>query len=221
MTPPRKRSIGKISLACMTIGLTVMALTLPCAAETPVDANLAALEADAKKAFKDHIAPFIKTYCAECHGDKKMKGGLTFSPALKNPGDASSSLKWEQAVANVNAHDMPPDEADHQPTETERQQFLDLIGKLKYLSPKDPGPYVIRRLTKMEYANTLRDLYGVDPKVADELPDEVVGEGYLNTLSPLQSEQYLAIANVVLERVLAPKDAPPTAVQQRLFGSPA
>ncbi len=24
-----------------------------------------------------------------------------------------------------------------------------------------------------------------------ELPDEVFGEGYLNTLSPLQSEQYL------------------------------
>ena len=147
-----------------------------------------------------------------------MKGGLTFSPALKSPGDASSSTKWKQAVANVKAHDMPPDEADKQPTEAERQKFLDLIGKVKYLSPKDPGPFVIRRLTKMEYANTLRDLYGVDPKVADELPDEVIGEGYLNTLSPLQSEQYLAIANTVLDRILAPKEAPPTPVQQRLFG---
>ncbi len=83
-----------------------------------------------------------------------------------------------------------------------------------------PGPFVIRRLTKVEYGNTLHDLFGVDPAVADELPDEVFGEGYLNTLSPLQSEQYLAIANEVLDRILAPEDAPPTEVQKRLFGEP-
>ena len=94
------------------------------------------------------------------------------------------------------------------------------IGKIKFLSPKDPGPFVIRRLTKVEYGNTLHDLFGVDPAVADELPDEVFGEGYLNTLSPLQSEQYLAIANEVLDRILAPKGAPPTEVQKRLFGEP-
>lgn len=32
------------------------------------------------------------------------------------------------------------------------------------------------------------ELFGVDPAVAQELPDEVFGEGYLNTLSPLQTE---------------------------------
>ena len=95
----------------------------------------------------------------------------------------------------VKSHDMPPDNADKFPTDDERQKFLDGIGKIKFLSAKDPGAFVIRRLTKVEYANTLHDLLGVDPAVADELPDEVFGEGYLNTLSPLQSEQYLAIAN--------------------------
>ncbi len=68
------------------------------------------------------------------------------------------------------------------------------LAKIKFLSPKDPGPFVIRRLTKAEYGNTLHDLFGVDPAIADGLPDEVSGEGYLNSLSPLQSEQYLAIA---------------------------
>ena len=76
---------------------------------------------------------------------------------------------------------------------------------------------VIGWLTKVEYGNTLRDLFGVDPSVAAELPDEVSGAGYLNTLSPLQSEKYLAIANEVLNRV-APKNGPPTKLQKRLFG---
>jgi hypothetical protein len=79
---------------------------------------------------------------------------------------------------------------------------------------------VIRRLTKVEYGNTLNDLLGVDPAVANDLPDEVFGEGYLNTLSPLQMEDYLGIANEVASRVFAPKDAPHTIVQKRLFGAP-
>ena len=85
--------------------------------------------------------------------------------------------------------------------------FVDWLAKIKFLSRKDPGPFVIRRLTKTEYGNTLHDLFGVDPSIADELPDEVSGEGYLNSLSPLQLEQYLAIADKVLDRILAPEGA--------------
>jgi hypothetical protein len=197
------------------------ALSLPCQAEPVEDGEFAALQADARRTFREGITPFIKTYCAECHGDRKMKGGVTFSPALKNPGTASANKKWKQALANVSTHDMPPDDADNQPTEQERQRFLDGMAKIKFLSPKDPGPFVIRRLTKVEYGNTLHDLFGVDAAVAQDLPDEVFGEGYLNTLSSLQSEQFLGIANEVMDRILAPKGAPPTVVQKRLFGEPS
>ena len=202
----------------MTLWSLASTLGMPCRAQTADEKEAAALMADAKKSFSDGVTPFVKTYCAECHGSKKRKSGLNYLDALKNPSDPSTSRKWKQALANVKAHDMPPDDADNQPTEEERQKFLDLIGKIKFFSPKDPGPFVIRRLTKVEYGNTLHDLFGVDPSIANELPDEVSGEGYLNTLSPLQSEQYLGIANEVLDRVLAPKDAP-SELQKRLFGA--
>ena len=184
------------------------------------DTEFSALQADAKKTFRDQVTPFVRTYCLNCHGNRKSKGGVNFEPALKAPGNAAFSQRWKQALANVKAHDMPPEDAVKQPTDAERQTFLNWIGQIKFLSPKDPGPFVIRRLTKAEYGNTLHDLFGVDPAVARGLPDEVFGEGYLNTLSPLQSEQYLGIANAVVDRILAPADAPPTALQQRLFGEP-
>lgn len=197
-------------------------LALPCRAESGDDADLAAQQAHAKESFRAKIAPFVTTYCTDCHGAKKRKGQINFQPALKNPGDATFSKQWKQALANVKTHDMPPDEADKQPTDEERQMFADWVAKVKFLSPKDPGSFVIRRLTKAEYGNTLHDLFGVDPAIVRDLPDEVFGEGYLNTLSPLQMEQYLGIANEVLDRTLAPNDAPPTDVQKRLFGeSPA
>ena len=61
------------------------------------------------------------------------------------------------------------------------QAFVDWVGMVKFLSPEDPGPSVIRRLTKAEHGNTLHDLFGVDPAVVAELPDDVPGQGYLNT----------------------------------------
>ncbi len=193
-------------------------LAMPGEAESVDDAKFAELRADAQKSFGEGVTPFINTYCTRCHGQDRQKGGINFQPALKNPGDSDSSRRWKQALANVKAHDMPPENADKQPTDEERWRFLDWIGKVKYLSPKDPGSFVIRRLTKVEYGNTLHDLLGVDPAVVQQLPDEVSGEGYLNTLSPLQSEQYLGIANEVLDRILAPAGKPPTPVQKRLFG---
>jgi len=194
-------------------------LTVPCQAESADDdADFAALQADAKMSFEEGVTPFVKNYCVKCHGNKKSKGGLNLEVALKSPGNTASSKHWKQALANLKAYDMPPDDEDKQPTEEERQKFQDWLGKIKFLSPKDPGLFVIRRLTKVEYGNTLHDLFGVDPKIADELPDEVFGEGYLNTLSPLQSEQFLGIANQVLEQILAPEDESPTEVHKRLFG---
>jgi hypothetical protein len=217
MTTPRTFRRGAFAVIFSVLVSSLAGSGMVAAADDQ-DQDFAALQAEAQKTFKEKVTPFVKTYCWQCHGDKKMKGGITFAPVLKSPGDAASTKRWKQALANVKAHDMPPDDADKLPTDEERQGFMDWVGKVKFLSAKDPGPFVIRRLTKVEYGNTLHDLFGVDPAIAQELPDEVFGEGYLNTLSPLQSEQYLGIANDVLNRILAPAGAPPTAVQKRLFG---
>lgn len=189
-------------------------------ADSADGADFIVLQADATKSFREEVTPFVKKYCVECHGDKKRKGGINYLAALKKPGDVMSSKRWKQGVLNVKAHDMPPDDAKNQPTEEEREKFANWIAKIRYLSPKDPGSFVMRRLTKVEYGNTLHDLFGVEPAIANRLPDEVFGEGYLNTLSSLQSEQYLGIANEVLDKILAPKGAPPTGIQKRLFGAP-
>lgn len=187
-------------------------------AQMPEDSELAA-KADAEQYFRDRVSPFIKTYCLDCHSNKRpTEAGVNFSPTFKAPGHAAFSQLWKKAVARVKPHDMPPKYADKQPTEADREMFADWLGRIKFLSPKDPGLFVIRRLTKAEYGNTLRDLFGVEPSIVKELPDEVSGEGYLNSLSPLQLEHYLAIADKVLDQILASGDALSTERQKRLFG---
>ena len=177
----------------------------------------ATLRADAQKVFKEKVGPFVNKYCTRCHGSR-AKAGINLQSALKNPGGESASLHWKKAVAIVKVHEMPPEDASKKPTDEERRQFAEWVGKIKYLAPRDPGQFVIRRLTKTEYANTLFDLYGVDPSIADTLPAEVEGEGFLNSISPLQSELLLGIANKVIDQIIAPEGQAHTAVQKRLFG---
>jgi len=177
----------------------------------------AALRADAQRVFKEKVGPFVNKYCTRCHGPR-AKAGINLQSALKNPGGESASLHWKKAVANVKVHEMPPEDASKKPTDEERRQFAEWVGKIKYLAPRDPGRFVIRRLTKTEYANTLRDLYGVDSSIADTLPAEVEGEGFLNSISPLHSELFLGMANKVIDQIIAPEGQAPTAVQKRLFG---
>ncbi|MBS1824110.1 MAG: DUF1592 domain-containing protein [Acidobacteria bacterium] len=205
-------AIRLFSKVCLSLGCwLVLCTAIPC---LTMAADPAALKADAEGYFRDRVTPFINTYCIACHQNRRpTRAGVNFSPALKAPGHAAFTDQWKRAAARVKAHDMPPKNAP-QPNDADRQMFAEWMTKLKYLSQKDPGPFLIRRLTKTEYGNTLRDLFGVEPSIADGLPDEVSGEGYLNSLSALQLEQYLKIADQVLRST-------PPAIQKRLFGPPS
>ncbi|MCA9099155.1 MAG: DUF1592 domain-containing protein, partial [Planctomycetaceae bacterium] len=189
--------------------------------EANPDREFDRLKGESETFFKERVSPFVTKYCIACHSSKRpTEAGVNFSPALKKPAHAAFSQQWKKGVARVKVHDMPPDYAEEQPTDEEREMFVEWQGKIKYLSEKDPGPFIIRRLTKTEYGNTLRDLFGVDPAIAGGLPDEVSGEGYLNSLSPLQLDQYLSIAEKVLDEISSAEGAPPTEMQVRLFGEP-
>src|ERR1043166_4322591 len=111
---------GVMAVALVAFGLS---LTLRCKAD---DADVAALQVDAKNSFKEVVTPFVDTYCTRCHGQDRQKGGINFGPALKKPGETASSHRWKQAVAKVKSHGMPPEEAHKQPTDEERQKFLEI-----------------------------------------------------------------------------------------------
>jgi hypothetical protein len=173
--------------------------------------------AQAQEIFTKQVKPFLATYCSKCHGENKSRGDFTYRYAIKAAGSPAFRPLWNHAAASVKAEDMPPEKEDKQPSAAERKMFSDWVAGMKHLSPKDPGQFVIRRLSKVEYGNTLRDLFGVDPGVASILPDEVFGAGYSNSLSPLLVEQYLLVANNVLDRVFAKAGQEPTAAEQRIF----
>lgn len=65
-----------------------------------------------------------------------------------------------------------------------------------------PGPSPLRRLSRFEYNNTVRDLFGIDTHPADAFTPEKVALGFNNqaaslTVSPLLAEQYMDAAEAI------------------------
>src|SRR5262249_32146427 len=69
----------------------------------------------------------------------------------------------------------------------------------------------IRRLNRVEYNNTIRDLIGIDFKPAKDFPTDDVGYGFDNvgdvlSLSPLLMEKYLAAAEKIIDEAFKKPD---------------
>ena len=164
------------------------------------------------QAFDTQIKPFLTNYCLDCHNNKSHKGDLDLSNFSTGYNGTSVLAKigiWKEAAGRVHAQDMPPaskpGKENKQPSESERTQFITWVRNLKHLSPKDPGRGTIRRLSQVEYANTLRDLLGVDPKVASQVPQDMIGEGFSSSISPILMEKYLLVADEILDQAIKPE----------------
>ena len=93
-------------------------------------------------------------------------------------------------------------------TTTERKQLFDWIEldvfKTNPADP-DPGRVTLRRLNRVEYRNTIRDLMGVDYDTSSEFPPDDSGYGFDNigdamSVSPLLMEKYLNAARAIVAR---------------------
>jgi Protein of unknown function (DUF1592)/Protein of unknown function (DUF1588)/Protein of unknown function (DUF1595)/Protein of unknown function (DUF1587)/Protein of unknown function (DUF1585)/Planctomycete cytochrome C len=163
------------------------------------------------QAFDTQIKPFLSTYCLDCHNSKQSKGDLDLSSFTTGSSALAPSQLgiWKEAASRVHTADMPPASKPgkevKQPSDSERTQFLTWIRNIKYLSPRDPGRGTIRRLSQVEYANTLRDLLGVDPQVANQVPKDTIGAGFSSSVSPLLMEKYLVVADEILDEAIKPE----------------
>jgi mono/diheme cytochrome c family protein len=184
------------------LGLAVLATVVSSAGASAVDDSALAR-------YTDEIQPIVERYCYGCHGLGAKKGGV----ALDAFADARAALDapkvWHAVLKNVRAGIMPPADKP-QPTAEERKTLDDWIkyGALG-IDPTDldPGRVTVRRLNRVEYRNTIRDLLGVDYDTNTEFPPDDTGHGFDNngdvlTLSPLLLEKYLNAANSIISRTV-------------------
>lgn len=118
--------------------------------------------------FAESVGSVVKTYCTTCHGDgAEPAGGLRLTPLLNLDSTQENLPAAARVLELVAAGQMPPAGLPA-PTEAERRRLVETLEDLLSTPPPggaDPGKPVLRRLTRLEYNNSVRDLLGLSTDV--------------------------------------------------------
>lgn len=165
------------------------------------------------------VIAWLGQYCGSCHGGSKPAGKRVLDRFINENALAENVLLLDQIWHQIEQGTMPPSEAD-QPTLQERKDILIWLKEQRDRQLRtvaiEPKRATLRRLNRLEYNNTIRDLLGIRFQPADDFPNDDIGYGFDNigdvlSTSPLLLEKYLRAAETITTIALtAPKPPPST-----------
>lgn len=156
-------------------------------------------------AAEKEVGQFLSRYCADCH---QADGSDPVSLADLNGFDidqfASNSRLQERVIRKLSARQMPPVDSDR-PDEATYDAIVNSIStSIDEKATKQPSPGrtdSIRRLTRTEYGNAIRDLLALDIDVDRLLPADESSHGFDNVtvgeLSPTLLSRYVTAAQKI------------------------
>ena len=163
------------------------------------------------------VLPFLEDHCYDCHDDSTQKGNLNLQELKLNLDDSQASAKWVLVHDRLQAGEMPPREKNAPPND-ERDLFLKELSRslIDYEKSQDQknGRSVWRRLNRLEYENTMRDLLSAPwLDLKDLLPEDGRAHRFAKSaraldISHVQMARYMEASDFALRRVIAPGDSP-------------
>ena len=178
-------------------------------ATVALTASLASAEVPRTLEFHQDVRPLLEKYCFDCHADGVNKGNVAFDEFKTDQAVLEDRELWLHALKNLRAGLMPPQKKS-QPTPEEKERLTQWIKRAVFAADPqnpDPGRVTIRRLNRVEYHNTIRDLLGVDFDTASVFPPDDTGHGFDNiadvlTLPPMLLEKYVSAANQIISQAV-------------------
>ncbi len=157
------------------------------------------------------VAAFFKESCVKCHGEKKAKGSLRLDQLDSDLTKAATFARWQTILDQLQSGEMPPED-ERRPDATKLAAATRIISAqldAAVAKHRAEGRTVLRRLNRVEYENTVRDLFSVDVMVKELLPEDAVAQGFDNVgaalnISPVLMERYLEAADAVVTAALLP-----------------
>ena len=173
---------------------------------------------------------FLEKNCVECHDDSVSEGDFRADLLTKNLGDDASHTAWSRVLARVQSGEMPPPKKKERPGETEVNSALVTLKTAFHeealAKHNESGRVRVRRLNRLEYENTVRDLLGIDTELRDLLPEDDLRDGFNNhtaalSISPVHIQQYMAAADRALDAASVRQARPETKTHRFAFNHEA
>ncbi len=177
------------------------------------------------KAYDERVRPFLATHCLECHGGEKPKGNFRLDQLDPAFAAATAGERWRSVLDQITAGEMPPKKKPRPPEDQARLVTEWIGGRLATAEAgrrAAEGRVVLRRLNRLEYANTIRDLLDVRVDLREVLALDSSQEGFDNVgaalhLSSFALERYLEAADKALSVAIVNKPAPPSTLKRYSF----
>lgn len=186
-----------------------------CQAEPVVSstAPITAVDAELTSRWQSEIQPLLATHCLDCHQGDTAESAVDLASYTDLESVRRVPSLWEQIRGVIRLGAMPPKDHDVQPTDEQRQQLAEWIhralNEVDCTQPRPATPITVRRLNRVEYDQTIRDLFGVDITPSKEIGfvSDDVGNGFDNqgevlSVSPLVFEKYVQSAEWISTKVL-------------------
>ena len=190
----------------------------PVAAAPPVSAS-PLLVADAA-VYRADVRPFFARHCVKCHGPRTAEADLRLDTLPADFVNRPAADHWLEVLDRINLGEMPPED-EPRPDAAVLDQVTDWIAdelqQAQRRSHSTGGRVVLRRLTRLEYAATVRDLLNVDFVSGEgplkQLPPDgsIAGFDRLSKallLDPSLMEAYLTVARRVADRAVVFRPPP-------------
>jgi len=145
----------------------------------------------------------LMQYCTACHNNAKKTAGMSVVPLDANNVPANLDT-WEKILRRTSLGEMPLRGAPRPPKE-QMAAFDNWLAKTldaNGAAHPDPGRATVRRMNRVEYANAVRDLLGLNVDFSKELPVDDTGYGFDNiadilTVSPTLMDRYMTVAGKI------------------------
>src|SRR5262249_11753290 len=169
------------------------------------------------KHYDEQVRPFFARHCLACHGGEKPKRDLRLDRLAPDFADAASRERWMAVLEKLKAGAMPPKPKPRPPAREVRALSDWISGRLEATASarRAEGRVVLRRLNRVEYENTVRDLLGINVDLKDLLPADTSAHGFDNVgealhVSSFLMERYLEAADAALNVAIATGPRPAT-----------
>ena len=186
-----------LSLSAGTVQAASQAAPAPVAATPPATAAASPHSAQGFNAL-------LNTTCTKCHNSTDWAGGIAFDTMDVAQAGQDPEI-WEKAINRLNGRLMPP-AGEKQPSQADVDALLGYLRTSLDSSAKDRGVghVPLQRLSRNEFAASVKGLLGVDVDPKQVLPTDIEVEGFSNiagalNISPTFMEQYLSAARHVAQ----------------------
>jgi hypothetical protein len=166
------------------------------------------------KTYRDHVAPMIAKYCADCHGAKNQESDLRLDTLKTDFTDSANAAKWIEVMDNLNLGEMPPEDEAQPPADSVAKVtnwISDELRRVDRLSKSTGGRALLRRLSRTEYANAVRDLLGIEFLPNEGPQDLLPPDGTLHGFDKVSKallldaslmEKYFDVAAIVADKAI-------------------